>query len=390
MKKRPLFVLFAAVFVDMIGFGIVLPLLPFYAESLGASPLEVTILFASFSGMQVIAAPLWGRVSDRQGRRPLLVAGLFASAVSYLIFGLATSFWIILLSRVAAGAAGGTISVAQAYIADSTSGDERAAGMGHIGAASGLGVMVGPVIGGFFAEFGYGVPGFVAAGLCAANGLLAILFLPESWPKGRADGTRPEPLDLREWLRAFTRFPLSLLLGVYFLAISSFTAMTAVLALYMERAFDIGAREMGYLFTLAGLVTVVVRGALLGTLVRAFGEPRVVRLGVVLLFAAMTFTPGMPTAFWAILIMTLHAAGAGTLFPSLASLVSRATDEASQGSILGGSQIVGGLGRVVGPLWAGLAFQGLGIRSPFFIGAACLAAAWLLALRVQLPEVVVR
>lgn len=152
MKNRPLAVLFAAVLVDMLGFGIVLPLLPFYAESMHATPLQVTILVASFSAMQLVAAPLWGRVSDRIGRRPLVVLGLFASAISYLIFGLARSYWWLLVSRLAAGAAGGTISVAQAYVADTTSHEERARGMGHLGAASGLGVMIGPAIGAFFSH----------------------------------------------------------------------------------------------------------------------------------------------------------------------------------------------------------------------------------------------
>lgn len=381
MNRRPLWVLCATVLVDMIGFGIVLPLLPFYAESMGATPLMVTVLFASFSGMQLAAAPVWGRVSDRTGRRPLLVAGLFASAMSYLIFGLATSVWLILLSRMAAGAAGGTISVAQAYVADMTAGEDRAHGMGLIGAASGLGVMIGPAIGGFASEWwGLGAPGFVAAGLCLLNGVAAIWFLPESFP--RTSGERRPPIALGEWLRSFGRWPLSVLFSVYFLSISSFTAMTAILALYLERRFGIGAAEMGYLMTWAGFVTVVVRGALLGRLVRAFGEPRVARLGVLLLGISLITMPAIPGIGFAALIVGLYAFGAGTLFPSLASLVSRATDAASQGSILGGSQIVGGLGRVIGPLWAGLVFQSVGISSPFFVGAACLALAMIIALRI--------
>ncbi len=383
MKNSRLIVLYAAVLIDMMGFGIVLPLLPFYAEDLGATPLQVTLLIASFSAMQLGAAPLWGRVSDRRGRRPLLIAGLFASAVSYLLFGLAHSLWLLLLSRLAAGAAGGTISVAQAYIADATSHEERTRGMGHIGAASGLGVMLGPAIGGLFSQFGLGVPGFVAAVLCALNGVAAIYLLPESRPpEVRADMHQAQAATLRGWWQAMTRYPLSLLLTIYFLAISSFTAMTAVLALYLERAFGAREADMAVLFTLAGGATVVVRGVLLGPLVRRWGESGTARIGIVALALSMVAMPLLPGATSAKLLAIVYAFGAGTLFPALASLVSRASDSGSQGSILGGSQVVGGLGRVIGPLWAGFLFQSVGITSPFHVGALLVVVAGVLALRI--------
>lgn len=386
MKKSPLAVLFAAVLVDMVGFGIVLPLLPFYAESFGASAVDVTLLVASFSAMQLVAAPFWGRVSDRRGRRPLLVAGLFASAVSYLIFGVAESLPLLFLSRLAAGAAGGTISVAQAYVADTTTAEDRAHGMGLLGAASGLGVMLGPAIGGFFSRWGLGMPGYVAALLCAANGVAAILLLPESRPRAGQGAAEGEAATLKGWAAAMARFPLSLLLGVYFLSISSFAAMTSVLALYAERVFGMTAQGMGLVFTLAGGVTVVVRGALLGWLVRRLGEARVVQFGALALALAILLVARIPNAWWLGLTVTLHALGAGTLFPALASLVSRASDSHSQGSILGGSQVIGGLGRVLGPIWAGLLFQHLGIGSPFQVGAALVALAWILAFRIPAAE----
>jgi MFS transporter, DHA1 family, tetracycline resistance protein len=382
MKGSPIAILFTAVLVDMVGFGIVLPLLPFYAESMGATPLQVTLLIASFSAMQLAAAPLWGRFSDRRGRRPLIVAGLFASAVSYLIFGLANSLALLFLSRMAAGAAGGTISVAHAYVADTTAAEERARGMGLIGAAAGLGVMLGPAVGGFFSRWGLGAPGYVAAALCAANGIAALFLLPESRSAARRHAAQGEAATLAGWLRAMIRYPLSLFLSVYFLAISSFAAMTAVLALYLERAFAIGAQEMGIVFALAGGATVVVRGVLLGPLVRAFGEALTVRLGTVALALALFAVPLIPDPLWLGLVVPLYAAGAGTLFPPLAGLVSRATDDASQGSVLGGSQLVGGTGRVLGPIWAGFLFERAGIGSPFVVGGFVVIAAALLALRI--------
>jgi MFS transporter, DHA1 family, tetracycline resistance protein len=382
-RRSPIAVLFMAVLVDMLGFGIVIPVLPFYALELGAGPLEVTLLIASFSAMQMAASPIWGRVSDRRGRRPLLIAGLFASAVSYLIFGLAESLALLLVSRLAAGAAGGTISVAHAYIADTTQAEERARGMGLIGAAAGVGVMLGPAIGGWFSRYGLGAPGFVAAGLCTANAVAAIFLLPESRPRSTEPvaGTA-QTATLAGWLRTMTAFPLSLLLVVYFLGITSFTAMTALLALYFERVFGIGAEQMGVLFAIAGGATVVIRGVVLGVLVRRFGEIVTVRLGVVALGLAFVVLPHLPSFGWAMLVVPLYAFGAGTLFPSLATLTSLATDRDSQGSVLGGSQFVGGLGRVVGPLWAGLLFQVVAIRAPFHVATVLAALAFVLALRI--------
>jgi MFS family permease len=376
-------VLLMAVLVDMMGFGIVIPVLPFYALELGASALAVTALIASFSLMQMVATPLWGRVSDRRGRRPLIIAGLFASAISYLIFGLANSLWLLLLSRLAAGAAGGTISVAQAYVADATTKEERAHWMGQIGAASGLGVMLGPAVGGFFSRFGLGTPGYVAAGLCLVNAVAALFLLPESRPpKGAAGVGAGETATLAGWIRVMGRYPLSLLLGVYFLGISSFTAITALLALYFERRFGIGAQDMGILFTVAGGTTVIVRGALLGMLVRRFGEPATVRLGALGLLLSAGLIPLMPSFWMAALLTPVYAFGAGTLFPALATLVSFATDSESQGSVLGGSQLVGGLGRVTAPLWAGWLFQHVHIAAPYQVAAVAAATSMVLAFRI--------
>jgi MFS family permease len=381
LKKSPLAVLFAAVLIDMMGFGIVLPLLPFYAESMGAKPLQITIMVASFSAMQLAAAPLWGRVSDRRGRRGILVLGLFASAVSYLIFGFARSYWWLLISRLAAGAAGGTISVAQAYVADTTSGEGRARGLGHLGAASGLGVMLGPAVGAFFSSWGLGAPGFVAAGMCTLNAIAAYFLVPESRPhdKRRKAG---QAATLSSWARSFTVYPMWILLLVYFLTISSFHALTSVLALFLERSFGINQKDMGILFTISGATTVVVRGLLLGPLVKRFGEPGTVRIGIIGLAVALAGLPLLPNGHWALLVAPLYAFGAGTLFPALASLVSRATDEDSQGSMLGGSQLVGGLGRVLGPLWSGWVFQSLGIATPFEIGVVVVLVAFVIAFKI--------
>lgn len=389
LRTSRLAILFVTVLVDMIGFGIVLPLLPYYAEEFGASPFEVTLLIASFSAMQFVAVPIWGRVSDRLGRRPFIVAGLFASAISYLIFGLATSLLALFVSRLAAGAAGGTISVAQAYVADTTAPEDRAHGMGMLGAASGLGILIGPAIGGYFSAFGYAVPGFIAAGLCAANGLAAVFFLPES-PRGRAGDREPagptQARTVKRWFATLLGFPFGLLLLVYFLSIMSFTAMTSVLALFAERAHDMDAVDMGIVFATAGGTTVVVRGLIVGWLARRFGERRIVQAGTLVLASSLCAIPLLPDAAMMFALVPFWALATGLTFPSLASLVSQETDSESQGAMLGGQQVVGGIGRVLGPVWAGLIFERIAIRSPFFVGGALVAIASLLAFRIPAPS----
>jgi MFS family permease len=402
LNTSRLAILFITVLVDMIGFGIVLPLLPFYAEEFGATPLQVTLLIASFSATQFVAVPVWGRVSDRLGRRPFIVAGLFASAVSYLIFGLAGALATLFISRIAAGAAGGTISVAQAYVADTTGPRDRAHGLGMLGAASGLGVLIGPAIGGYFSGFGYHVPGFIAAALCAANGIAAIFFLPESRrPDGASDGapaggagapaTRAIPsaggqaATLQGWVRSMTSYPFYLLLVVYFLSIMSFTAMTAVLALYADRAFGMTAMDMGVVFAVAGGTTVVVRGLLIGWLARRVGERRIVLAGTVVLALTLVAIPLVQNPAMIFALVPFWALAAGLTFPSLASLVSQESDAESQGSMLGGQQVVGGIARVAGPVWAGALFGAVGIGSPFVVGAALVTVAALVASRIPAP-----
>jgi multidrug resistance protein len=384
VKRATGAVLFTAVLIDGVGFGIVIPVLPFYATRFGASPFEVTLLFAAYSAVQMVATPVWGRVSDRRGRRPLLIAGLFASAVSHLIYGLAGSLWLLFVSRIAAGAAGGTVSVAHAYVADTTTHEDRAHYMGLVGAAAGLGFMAGPAIGGFVTRWGLDMPGFVAAALAAMNGIAALFLLPESRSAEEARRSGGETATLAGWFATMTRSPISLLMIVYFLAISSFSGMTAVLALFLEDRFAADPQFVGLLFTLAGGATVVVRGIVLGRLVRRIGERRVARVGALALFASLAVLPVLPGPWWAAGAVALWALGAGTLFPTLATLVSFAADRDSQGAVLGGSQVVGGLGRVTGPLWYGLLFQSVHVNSPFIVGAVLVGVSWVLAGRI--PE----
>jgi len=376
--NKALWMLCGIAMIDYMGFGIVLPLLPFYAQSMGASPLQVALIIASFPAMHLVMSPVWGRVSDRWGRRPLLIGGLCASTVSYLAFGLAHTLWLVAASRIVAGAAGATYAVAQAAVADVTSDTDRTVGMGYLGAANGVGLMLGPSIGGYFSRFGLGFPGFVAAGLCLANVLAALIVLPETKQRTPSTPTGTDVLTWSAWIRAFRRFPLSVLVTIYFIAASTIEGIMAIFALYLERAILIGAVEVGLLWTWAGVVQITVRGLLVGRFATRFGEHRAVIVGVGTLVCAMVLLPVMPSLPWTFVASTLYAAGAALLFPALISPTSRTVYTGSQGSILGGTQLIGGTGRILGPLWSGFVFQHVSIASPFLIGAGLFGvAAWL-------------
>jgi predicted MFS family arabinose efflux permease len=224
----------------------------------------------------------------------------------------------------------------------------------------------------------------VAAALAAVNGIAALFLLPESRSAEEAKRSGGQTATLAGWFATMTRSPISLLMIVYFLAISSFSGMTAVLALFLEDRFAADPQFVGLLFTLAGGATVVVRGIVLGRLVRRIGERRVARVGALALFASLAVLPVLPGPSWAAGAVVLWALGAGTLFPTLATLVSFAADRDSQGAVLGGSQVVGGLGRVTGPLWYGLLFQSVHVNSPFIVGAVLVGVSWVLAGRI--PE----
>src|SRR5918995_1638084 len=247
---RRLAVLIAVNFVDMIGFMIVLPLLPFYALKLNASPETIGQLIAAFSVAQLLAAPLWGRMSDRYGRRPALLIGLTASAIAYVVFGLATSVWLLFLSRLVQGAGGGTTGVAQAYVADTMEPANRARALGWLSAATSAGVMVGPAIGSFSAHFGQAAPGLVAATLCLINIFFAWRWLPESRKEPAAGPTKPrKPIWHPAWtaLRHPTT-PIARLLWIYGVGMLAFSSMTSVLALYLGAEFSIDETTIGYVF----------------------------------------------------------------------------------------------------------------------------------------------
>ncbi|HUF35773.1 MAG TPA: MFS transporter [Gemmatimonadales bacterium] len=383
-KFRRLAVLIAVNFVDMIGFMIVLPLLPFYALELRASPEIIGWLIASFSIAQLLSAPVWGRVSDRYGRRPALLIGLTASAAAYVVFGLAESLWLLLLSRVVQGAGGGTTGVAQAYVADTIAPADRARALGWLSAATSAGVVLGPAIGSFAAHFGKEAPGLVAAGLCLVNILFAWRWLPESKPREEGPARVRPPVWQTAW--EAVRHPgsgLARLLWIYGIGMLAFSAQTSTLSLYLGAEFGLDATTIGPIFTYIGVLSFTMRSLLLGPIVDRLGEPRTMRLGTVLLALGLVLYP-LPGSLWTLAaVIPLVPIGTALLFPSTTSLMSRHSDPRELGATMGVAQTFAGLARVVAPLLATMAFQRLGHGWPFYLAGGCVAVVGILAFRVQ-------
>ncbi len=362
--------LFLIVFVDLVGFGLVIPLLPFYAVRFGASPQQVTLLLAVYSLMQLFAAPLWGRLSDRIGRRPVLMTSMAASVVAYLWLGAADALWMLFAARALAGACAGNIAAAQAYIADVTTPENRARGMGMIGAAFGLGFIFGPALGGFLAgadpaTANLQTPAWVAAGLSLAALCGVLVLLRESRSAEERAQAVPRLSRVGAIHGALRRPVLSRLILVFFLVILAFAAMESTFALWAMAQFKWGPEQVGYVFAYIGVLSAILQGGLIGRLAHRFGEERLLLAGLVLICAGLLALPFARDVAWLGVAVSGLALGMGLTQPSLNSLISRRAGRAEQGSVLGVTQSVGSLSRVLGPALAGMLFGELGRASPF-------------------------
>ena len=382
-RAAPLAVVFFTVLLDLLGFGMVLPLLPFYAQQYGASAFGVALLFASFSLAQFVFAPLWGRLSDHTGRRPVLLGSIAGAVAAYALFALADSFALLLIARTASGIAAANYSIAQAYIADTTAPEERAKGMGLLGAAFGLGFVLGPVLGGLAGHFGYAAVPAAAGALSLVNLVLAWLLVPESLPPERRRGAEEGHAWVgREAVRDAARDrSVAGLMILVFLVILAFSNMEATLGLFVESEYGWGFFETAWLFTFLGVVMVIVQGGMLGMLVRRFGERRLVFAGIAAMALGLFLLPlGSGFAFLGA-TTGLLAVGMGLQNPSALALISRLTDERAQGGTLGVARSLGALARGIGPLWGGWAFGRLGPEWPFWSAGALM----LVALALSVP-----
>lgn len=390
-QRSPLFVLYLTVFIDLMGFGIVIPILPLYAQDFQASPLAIGWLTGIYSGMQIIFTPILGRLSDRFGRRPVLLISIAGTAVGFALMGMAQSLTLLFVARILAGITGGNISIPQAYIADVTAPDKRSHAMGMIGAAFGLGFTFGPLIGGVMSQISYGAPFFFAAALAVANAVLIYLILPESLP--REHRAKPhEEASTAEVFRHGRGAMFALVVATYFFLIAGFAIMTTLFALFTARRFGYDAHANGYLFGFVGLVSVIVQGGLIGRLVKRFGEVALTRTGMVLTTVSLALLPLSNDLTILLLVCAGLSVGSGIASPPLSGLASQMIERIWQGRALGVMQSAGSTGRLIGPLIGGwllmfdlqkpVAEYG---RTPFLVGAAICFIGALLAFCIKKP-----
>ncbi len=384
-------VLFAVVFINLVGFGLVVPLLPFFAQSLQAEPWQITLMFSAYSLGQFFAEPFWGRLSDRIGRKPVLLATLAANAVGYLLLAFAPNIWVAVAVRLFTGLGAGNISTVQGYIADVTPPERRAGRMGMIGAAFGLGFIVGPGLGGLLAQpqmghVGYQLPIFAASGAAVLAALGVMLFLRES--RTKADPAAPRPAFLSGVSFARTDEVISRVLMVSLIYLAGFSAMEAAFGLWAEHRYAWTAREVGLSFMIVGLISAVNQGLVAGRLARRFGEARVLAVGMLLFGLSMVLQVAAPVAWfpagridlglfsiplvagWIIpVIMGIGACGMSLAMPNISSLISRSSPPDRQGAMLGLNMAAGSMARIVGPIVAGALYSAVGPNWPFLVGA---------------------
>jgi multidrug resistance protein len=390
MKR--LWVLIAVCFVDMIGLMIISPLLTPYARRFGAPDWVVGWLFSAFALAQLLASPVWGRVSDRYGRRPALLAGLAGSALAYVVFGFANTLWLLFLCRIVQGLGGGTTGVAQAYVADTMQPSERAKALGWLSAATSAGVSIGAVIGALARNLGSAAPGIVAAMLVLVNMVFAWKWLPESRvPRPHPADGQP-PLQERSIAHALWEVirhpgrPAAQMIWIYAVGMLALNAVIGVLSLYLIDRFGFTEHNLGYVFTTFSAVGVVLRIAPVGWVNAWLGEVPTLRLGATLLVLGLLLMP-WPTAFPAFVVcLLLVPAGTAFLFPATSSLVSQRTDRHELGLTMGVQQTFRGIMAIVGPTGATLMYQTLGHGVPFLVAAGIVAVALLLSWRVRQSE----
>ena len=379
--RSPLVVLFLTVFIDLMGFGIVIPLLPIYAANrMQATPFAAGALIAVYSLMQLVFAPVWGRISDRVGRRPVLLVTLAASGVSYLLLAGASSLEMLFVARLLAGVAGANIPVAQAYIADVTTDRDRARGMGLIGAAFGLGMVIGPAMGGGLSLLGDRVPELVAALLCIVNVVIATAWLPESLPAAvRRRTAFRHPLSIASLREAIARPGAAALLAVFFFVTLAFAVLEGTFSLAATNRYGYTPAQVDVLWLYMGVVAVVVQGWLVGRLARRVPERALVMLGAATLGVGFFYMPYAGSG-GVLAALGLVVGGYGVAGPSLSSLISKTVEAPVHGEMLGVSQSLSAGARVLGPGGGGFVFHRLGTDAVYFGAATCAAAALLLSL----------
>ncbi len=379
---RPLLIIFLTIFVNLIGFGIIIPLLPYYAEQFGASPLVIGLLFAVYSLCQLAAAPALGDLSDRWGRRPILIFSLAGTVISFVMLAMAHSVVMLFLARIVDGLSGGNISTARAYVADVTEPKDRARAYGLIGAAFGLGFIMGPALSGVLARVSYTAPIWAAAALTLVAALMALFWLPET--VHRATASTGNPLS---YVPGLLRRPaLRRVLAVDFIYWFAFSIFQTTFALFAERRFAFDASRTGYFMAGFGVLGAVIQGGFIRPIVKRTGDKPMFVAGVVFSIAGLVAAAAVHSVpLFAVALVPL-AFGMGFGHPTVSSLVSRAGRGDEQGRVQGAASAVESLGRTLGPVWGNASLEKYGPATPFLSGAAILALAVLVVLGHQVTD----
>ena len=372
MKNRtPLFLIFITVFIDLLGFGILIPILPTFAtKELHVNETAIGIAIAVYSFVQLFFNPILGKLSDKYGRKPLIVISLLLNALGYVIFAFTHTYLVLIISRIIGGIGGSSIGVAQAYIADVTTKENRAKGMGLIGAAFGLGFVFGPMFGGILSKFGYELTGFASASFSFLACLVSMLLLPESH-RGRDREMKigKKLLDIAAMKKVFRNNELAILIIVAFTLTFSVANIYGTFALLGYKVYNLSDLQNGYLFGIIGLVSALVQGGLLNIISKYLNNKKLIIIGTALMMIGMAAVPYGGNITGLIILTIIFSTGVALLQPTFLSLISKVASDKEQGITLGINQSFSAFGRVLGPLWGGFAFQYLGPEFPFFTGS---------------------
>lgn len=370
-KNLPLSLIFLVVFIDLLGFGILIPILPTFAiKELGATESAIGIVIAMYSLTQFLFNPFFGSLSDRYGRRNIILITLLLNAIGYFIFAYTHTYWMLILSRVVGGIGGSSIGVAQAYIADVTTREERAKGMGLIGVAFGLGFVFGPPLGGILSHFGYDVTGLVSGGFSLLAFIMSYFFLPESLKDKELQGVaRRKLLDPAAFVKIAKSPPTAISIILFFTLTFSVANIYGTFALLGTKVYHFTDMQNGYIFGIMGIIGAVMQGGIIGRLSKNYPDKTLIRAGAFFMIFGLGLLPYGINFTGVVVVSIILGVGSGVLQPVLLSLISKVAPDREQGIVLGVNQSMSAFARMLGPLWGGFSFQYLGYQIPFLTGA---------------------